>query len=211
MYGLSQPERGLRPGNVGAQTEAKVRPPRECRHCCLADTRHTFAGLQRIRNAFWSSNDDWKSWRGSWPSNERLRLSTPLRRRSLNSTKLNLSPTFRTLSTRQNLVYPTLVLALSIGASQHRNWLPPSLSISAMVSQSHITSVSTSSDLCTTLLAFVQSCCFQLPTYEFFKSRVADLRSEGTALQDSPAGRVAIAAFRAVGARTSTHSVRTLS
>jgi hypothetical protein len=78
--------------------------------------------------------------------------------------------------------------------------------------------------------AFFESCCFVLPAYNYHRTRVAELRTEEWTLgpatkvrfaPPSPASlvtheqglngcllsQVAIAAFRAVGARTSTHSV----
>ncbi|KDE06598.1 hypothetical protein MVLG_03094 [Microbotryum lychnidis-dioicae p1A1 Lamole] len=52
--------------------------------------------------------------------------------------------------------------------------------------------------------AFFESCCFVLPTYTYFRSRKAELQMDEWLL--SPSAKVAVAAFRAVGARTSPHS-----
>ncbi|SCV71196.1 BQ2448_2784 [Microbotryum intermedium] len=52
--------------------------------------------------------------------------------------------------------------------------------------------------------AFFESCCFLLPTYTYFRSRKAELQMDERLL--SPSAKVAVAAFRAVGARTSPHS-----
>ncbi|KAM0787683.1 hypothetical protein ACM66B_003746 [Microbotryomycetes sp. NB124-2] len=53
--------------------------------------------------------------------------------------------------------------------------------------------------------AFSSSCCFLLPTYRWFQG-VNNMSSIKSATALSPAGQVALAAFRAVGARTSPHS-----
>ncbi|GAA5824096.1 hypothetical protein JCM11251_001520 [Rhodosporidiobolus azoricus] len=53
--------------------------------------------------------------------------------------------------------------------------------------------------------AFAESCCFLLPTYEFFRGKMSNFVS-GREESLSPAQKVALAAFCAVGARTSPHS-----
>ncbi|BGP16119.1 hypothetical protein JCM10213v2_004113 [Rhodosporidiobolus nylandii] len=53
--------------------------------------------------------------------------------------------------------------------------------------------------------AFAESCCILLPTYDFFRGKMGDyLRGEEAGL--TPAQRVALTTFCAVGARTSPHS-----
>ncbi|BGP24558.1 hypothetical protein JCM10295v2_003476 [Rhodotorula toruloides] len=53
--------------------------------------------------------------------------------------------------------------------------------------------------------AFWESCCFLLPTYEFWKTRTDDLLAQDHE-KLSPALRVALTSFWTVGARTSPHS-----
>jgi hypothetical protein len=56
--------------------------------------------------------------------------------------------------------------------------------------------------------AFADSCCFLLPAFEFFRGKMGDLLATvGREDEMSPAQKVSLMAFCAVGARTSPHSV----
>lgn len=58
-------------------------------------------------------------------------------------------------------------------------------------------------------VAFLESCCSHLPAFNWFHSRLPDFRGDLSNLSGS--AKVSIAAFSAIGARASPHSVSTCS